>query len=460
MKKLFKVFILVFFLTAGVPRLWAQTSRYVVSAELHLSMTHPLWPDVFLNGHQLVDAQDHVFDRTSQIDLAFNREQLCYFTSVNCLALEVPQTLGSTTGTNASIGLAYVLKVVYSDNNIDWITSDQGKTRRYFIKKDVLEPSGWTIAGFDDQAWPLSRIFTPTSASATLMNPQTNLPAKYLPTFKDSPRIYLTLGQKMLFRRKYFRDITAPPDCGEPVSKLAPLKVQPMPSPISTTVIVPTLTFTPTAYTNGYYQEPLAQPNLASRLEASTQVPPTPAPPQVVLTQVPTATLQPVWTPSPTLTPTLVWTNTPLPTATPRPLIRHKPKKHRSMVTITPTQTSLPLAPVFTATAVVTAIVKPDSSMAATIVFAAPPVNINASFADGPGVYQLEIVDAKGTHLNTLYNQQVVLEKDTWITWDGTNDDGRLMGAGNYIARLSKDGVLIEKIALTWIIPNASQSNP
>ena len=98
--------------------------------------------------------------------------------------------------------------------------------------------------------------------------------------------------------------------------------------------------------------------------------------------------------------------------------------------------------------------------MAVTIVFAAPPVNINASFADGPWVYRLEIVDAKGTHINTLYDQQVVLEKNIWITWDGTNDEGRLMGVGNYIARLSKNGVLIEKIALTWIIPNASQSKP
>ena len=93
--------------------------------------------------------------------------------------------------------------------------------------------------------------------------------------------------------------------------------------------------------------------------------------------------------------------------------------------------------------------------MAATIVFNSPPVNINASFADGPGVYRLEIVDSNRRHINTLYNQQVVLEKETWITWDGTNDEGRPMGYGNYIALLSRDGVLIEKIALTWIAPNA-----
>jgi hypothetical protein len=67
----------------------------------------------------------------------------------------------------------------------------------------------------------------------------------------------------------------------------------------------------------------------------------------------------------------------------------------------------------------------------------------------------LEIVDSNRRHINTLYNQQVVLEKETWITWDGTNDEGRPMGYGNYIALLSRDGVLIEKIALTWIAPNA-----
>jgi hypothetical protein len=442
-KMIHKIIVILFWIIL-VPQLRAQTNRYVVSAELHLSMTHPLWPDAFLNGHQLIDAQDHVFDRTSQIDLSLTPEQLCYFTSVNCLALEVPQTLGSTTGTNASIGLAYVLKVVYSDKSTDWITSDQGKTRLFFIKKNVGEPTGWTIAGFEDQAWRLSRIFAPPSGTGTLMNPQTNLPVKYLPTFKDTQGIYLTLGQKMLFRRKYFRDVTAPPDCGKPI-QLAPLKVEPMPSPIPTTVIVPTLTFTPTpAYTP---------------LPTVIPIPKLTSTPTLVWTAIALPTL----TPTSTLTSTSTTTFTP----TPRPRIHHKPKR---VATFTPVPTLfiprntptavLPVAPIFTVTAIFTANVPQDPSMAATIVFNRPPVNINASFADGPGVYRLEIADANGTHLNTLFNQQVVLEKDTWITWDGTNDDGKLMGAGNYIARLSKDGVLIEKIALTWMAPNAPQSNP
>jgi hypothetical protein len=438
MKNYLKIFIFIFFWLAAAPQLRAQSNRYVVSAELHISMTHPLWPDVFLNGHQLIDAQDHVFDRTSQIDLSLTREQICYISSVNCLALEVPQTLGSSTGTNASIGLAYVLKVNYSDNSTDWITSDQGKTRKCFIKKNVLEPPGWIIAGFEDQAWPLSRIFTPTSMSVTLINSQTNQPAKYLPTFKDTQGIYLTLGQKMLFRRKYFRDVTAPPDCGEPAAQLAPLKVQPMPSPIPTTIIAPTLTFTP--------------------LPTLTPMPPTPEPRPVVLTQVSTETPTPtlVWTATtlPTLTPTSSFTDTP--TATPHPRIHHKPKR---VTTLTPTPTFfIPQdTPTFTATATLTAVVMQDSSMAATIVFASPPVNIDASFADGPGSYRLEIVDAGGNHINTLYDQQVVLEKESWITWDGTNDEGKPMGYGNYAALLSKDGILIEKIALTWIAPNIAK---
>ena len=437
MKILFKISILIL-LFAGAAPLWAQSQKYVVSAELHISMTHPLWPDVFLNGHQIVDSQEHVFDRTSNIDQLFSKEQLCYFSSVNCLAIEVPQTLGSTTGTNAAIGLAYVLKVIYSDHTIDWITSDQGKTRQHFVKKNGREPAGWTISGFDDHVWALAKPFAPPSLGVTLINPQTGLMAKYFPTFKDNARVYSTLGEKMYFRRKYLRDVTAPPDCGEP-SQLAPLKVQPMPKPLWTGVIPPTSTFTP-------------QPIF------------TPAPTATPMPQMSTATSRSVWiaTALATATPTPVWTNTPLPTATLRPLIHHKPKKHKPVVTMTPTltlpthtptQTALSLVPVFTATAVVTAGVPQDSSMAATIVFAKPPVNINASFADGPGVYRLEIVDARGAHINTLYNEQVVLEKDTWIIWDGTNDQGQRMGYGNYQALLSKDGVLIEKIALVWITP-------
>ncbi|HXL73975.1 MAG TPA: hypothetical protein VN963_10165, partial [bacterium] len=105
-------------------------------------------------------------------------------------------------------------------------------------------------------------------------------------------------------------------------------------------------------------------------------------------------------------------------------------------------------------TATFTPTASQDLSIATTITFANPPVNIDASFADGPGLYKLEIVNTQGVHLNTLYNKQSGFEKEIWITWDGTNDQGQLLRYGNYYALFSKDGALIEKIALIWIAPN------
>ena len=112
-----------------------------------------------------------------------------------------------------------------------------------------------------------------------------------------------------------------------------------------------------------------------------------------------------------------------------------------------------------TATPTLITVASQDLSIATTITFDNPPVNIDASFADGSGLYRLEIVDAQGFHLKTLYNKPSGFEKEIWITWDGTNDQGQLLRYGNYYALFTKDGVLIQKIALIWIRPGVT-GNP
>jgi flagellar hook assembly protein FlgD len=84
------------------------------------------------------------------------------------------------------------------------------------------------------------------------------------------------------------------------------------------------------------------------------------------------------------------------------------------------------------------------------IAFSSLPVNIDASFGDGPGVYQCEIVDSQGTHVNTVFNKRVSFEKQTWISWDATNDQGQQVRYGMYYAVFTKDGKLIRKIPLNW----------
>ena len=89
-----------------------------------------------------------------------------------------------------------------------------------------------------------------------------------------------------------------------------------------------------------------------------------------------------------------------------------------------------------------------------TIVFVNPPVNIRVSFADGTGRYHLEVQDDLGGTLKVLYDKKVTFDREAWITWDGTNQDGKLMPVGTYHAFFSKDGKVLKKIALVWIKDN------
>ncbi len=93
-------------------------------------------------------------------------------------------------------------------------------------------------------------------------------------------------------------------------------------------------------------------------------------------------------------------------------------------------------------------------SLPQTIVFVVPPVNILVNFADGPGKYKLEIVDNLGNHLRTLFDKRVLGAKEAWLSWDGNNDEGRLMRYGHYSAVFSKDEKVLRHIALEWIPPD------
>jgi hypothetical protein len=130
--------------------------------------------------------------------------------------------------------------------------------------------------------------------------------------------------------------------------------------------------------------------------------------------------------------PTLTPTDTPLPT------VKQKPT---ATMQVPPTATFTPV-PTDTPEPIEVEIVVPN-----------PPVNIDANFADGPGQYKVEIVDASGNHLITLFDKQLTYRKETWISWDGKNEQGTLMGPGRYYALFTRDGNLMRKIALHWFAP-------
>jgi hypothetical protein len=209
-----------------------------------------------------------------------------------------------------------------------------------------------------------------------------------------------------------------------------------------------------------------------------TNTPTRPPAPTRTFTPLPRPTATPI--PTPTPRPRPLWKPTPrplLPTPTPRPLLRKptptplplrrvkliKPKPTPTF-RVFPTNTPLPVrhlkpqptplprkvnpTPTFT--------VQPVSveSLPQTVVFTNPPVNILISFMDGPGKYKVELVDSKRNHIQTLFEKRVTFDKETWLSWDGKNEDGKLMPQGHYSAIFSKDGKILRYIALDWITPS------
>ena len=81
-----------------------------------------------------------------------------------------------------------------------------------------------------------------------------------------------------------------------------------------------------------------------------------------------------------------------------------------------------------------------------TIVFDQPPANIYMSFADGPGVYRLEVLDKDGRHVRDLYEKKIVAAAEDWAEWDGKDDRGLDCPRGWYYVIFSKDGTAIKKI--------------
>jgi hypothetical protein len=85
------------------------------------------------------------------------------------------------------------------------------------------------------------------------------------------------------------------------------------------------------------------------------------------------------------------------------------------------------------------------------IVFGASNANILVSFADGPGFYSVEAVDANFGHVKTLLNQRIISASDMWLSWDGKDDAGDYVPPGRYYVLCSKDGVVLQKIILRHI---------
>jgi hypothetical protein len=390
--------------------------------------------------------------------------------------------------------MAFALRVTLSDNSVVWVTTDEGQEDQIYVKKGFPAPGGWASTDFDDSKWTASSMYSPTKKGESLINPQTNLMTRCITTYMYAMDLLDRRGDKIYFRRSFNLNVSTGPNCVPPRDTRRKPTATFTPVPPTATPMPPTATFTPAPPQPTWTPRPTAtlRPTWTPRPRATftftpwptwTPVParPTATPRAAIRRALPTSTFTEV---------PPAFTDTPLPaapTATPRPR-RRKPTATPTDIPEVPTATFPPLAkptrvryvpptatwtPVRvirrrpTATPVVrviptatfTFVPQQDMGMATTIVFVNPPVNIDANFADGPGRYKLEIVDANGGHVHTLYDHQVAFEKETWLSWDGTNEDGHLMSYGQYFALFTKDGKLIQKIALTWIPPGKNEGS-
>jgi len=85
------------------------------------------------------------------------------------------------------------------------------------------------------------------------------------------------------------------------------------------------------------------------------------------------------------------------------------------------------------------------------IEFSDAPANIYVGFADGPGVYQLQIVDSRGKLLQVIYDQKVVAQADAWVGWDGKDAQGLDVPPGKYFVIIYKDGKALKSLSVVRV---------
>lgn len=91
---------------------------------------------------------------------------------------------------------------------------------------------------------------------------------------------------------------------------------------------------------------------------------------------------------------------------------------------------------------------EPSSFEGETIVLDQPPANIYITFADGPGIYRLEVLNTSQQHVKYLFEQKIVAQNDDWVEWDGKDDSGQDVPAGTYTILYSKDGAELKRITV------------
>ncbi len=417
--------------------LLAQTTKppYLISASIHLAVDDSA--DIWINGVYVERCPYTPLDIDKVIE--FNSSSLCYFKRENILAVKVTDTTNPPAGED-DIGFAYVMKLTFSDKTVKVITSEETEEHRsyYIPNSELTEPYGWQGMNFDASQWvPAKNSGTSIPGCSLVNSPELDQVVSFL-TATSTGYSVQHLGEKHLFRRKFSLKLSQNPNCApEPAKTFIPTAI-PTRGPVKSA----------TPRLLAAHHKPIFAP-LPTPSHTPTPTATVP-PPRPTFTPIPpvkkiiTPIVVRLWatpTPRPVIArPRIIW-----PTATPTRVIVLTPTPTITFREI-PTSTPVPLVPTPVFTPVMTTEI---SAMAVT--FSLPPANVLVTFADGPGTYQVEAVDAQGRHLKTLMNQRILRTSDIWISWDGKDEQGRDVPIGRYFVLCFKEGRMLQKILLVRV---------
>jgi hypothetical protein len=393
-------------------------SPTVVSASLTVGVDDIA--DFWMNGVHLANVP---YTPREKGQALVELKDLCVFKRTNVLAMRVRDT-GPT-----EAGIAYLLRLVLSDGRWLVLSSSEEKMHRCHFVADAAapEPPGWFREAFDDRRWIRAFNLGATFPNMGGVSDETaKRSARYMSASGESSKIQKT-GERHLFRRYFLLDVTVREECFTP-SPTVENPATPTPSPLATSTPTTrerrTMTFTRTSTpvpTRTSTRTPVASPTPRPARTAIRRA--------VAFTATPSlAVKRAVVAPRRTSTATVF-----APT-------KEIPPYHPATVTQTPKRPQ-PLTTVATKRA--------DSAagMPSTerIVFEQPPLVFFVSFKD-PGEYRLEVFDAQGRWVCTLFDEKVAAPREQWVEWNGKNSMGTPVGAGEYTVVYVREGRPVRKI--------------
>jgi hypothetical protein len=400
-------------LWVGIP--WAARAQeakpYLASAVLYISVDD--WADIWLNGIPIRDSQPYTPSTGPFQKIDCIPEHLCYFHRDNILAIEATNAVQHPPPREDHAGVAYILRLTFSNGTQYSLSSNDAADHRafYVASRFSPEPRGWHYLDFDDSGWgPAIGTGGTIPFAAPLVDPQNGRLVQFLSS-TNQRGLARYPGERHLFRVRFSLDIDPRPGCspGEPNAQSSAPAVRsgiPAPPPAYTAVPSPTMRWALPALPPRIDPQAAAEP-LETRIRKPKQKLP-PLRPKTDSTFVPRATAEPS---------------------------RQEPFR------IEPEQPGPPPLPAL----------RPQKAESApqTIVFGKPPVNIYIDFADGPGLYRLEVLDGDSRPIRKLYEKRVVAETDDWVEWDGRDDRGETVPEGLYRVVFSKDGRYLNDLFLS-----------